>query len=180
YDAALHRGHDLAAGKGDDRNAELPVGLGTDAVDPVLHALQIFEIGDRLREPAESLRIVGRNWEGDEIQLEHVAIELFEELHPAAVVVPAEIVDAVHSEDRTVRERDAGQALAENVAERRHPDVENAARRGIEHLEGRDDGAAGQNLDLEAAARHLLGGFAPELEDQVEIGRGWMGRLPLE
>src|SRR5690606_24940467 len=69
---------------------------------------------------------------------------------------------------------------AENVAERRHPDVENAARRGIEHLEGRDDGAAGQNLDLEAAARHLLGGFAPELEDQVEIGRGWMGRLPLE
>ena len=170
-DATLQRRHDLAARQRHHRDAEPAVGLRPDAVDPVLHALEIVEAGDRLLEPAETLRVVGGHREAHEVHLQDVAVELLQESHAAAIVVPGPVVHPVHAEQRPVRQRNAGEALAEDVPEGRRAHVQDPTGHAVEDLERRDHRARRQGLDLHPAAGHLLHRLGPLHEQQVEVGR---------
>ncbi len=92
--AALRRRDDLAAGHVDGCHAHPLVDLGDDAGLAALHALEVGEVLDRPLEPAERLRARTADREGDDVELEHVAVELPVQVQAAALVEPAEEVDS--------------------------------------------------------------------------------------
>ncbi len=155
-DAALHRRHDLAAGKLGDRHAHLLEKVGGKAHGAVLEALQVGDGVHLVLEPAEGL---GRHREADEavdVEAQDVLGQLAVELLAAALVEPAEHRGGVAAEDRAGAEERGGLVLAVPVDRHRVRRVEHAVVHGVHHLEGADDRAGRQQVDVEAAARHLL------------------------
>ena len=111
---------------------------------------------DLLLEPPHRLGPFRVDLEADHVHLQLLLVGLLEQLVPAALPVPAVVVDEVHSEQRPVRERDEGRQLADDVAGRGVPGVEHAAVHGVLDLEGRHDGARRRHLDLEPPAGGLV------------------------
>ena len=144
-DAALGGRQDLAAGQVDRAHPHLGVDLGVDPGLAALHALEVGQVLDRPLEPAERLRAARERRERDDVQLQHVLVELLVQLVAPALVHPAEDVDEVHPE---VAAGAAGEehrrlVLADPVVGDGVGAVDDLLARRVEDLEGRDDRAGG-------------------------------------
>ena len=96
--AALRGRHDLATRQVDGLHAHSLIDFGDDAGLPAFQALEVGEVPDRPLEPAERLRAGATDRERHHVELEDVAVELPVQIHPAALVHPAEKVEMIHAE----------------------------------------------------------------------------------
>ena len=143
-------GQDLAAGEVDRAHAHLGVDLGVDAGLTALHTLEVGEVLDRPLEPAERLGAARERRQRDDVQLQHVLVELLVQLEPAALVHPAEDVDEVHPEVAAgaAGEEHGRLVLADPVVGDGVGAVDDLLAGGVEDLEGGDDrpGAAAASI----------------------------------
>ena len=79
----------------------------------------------------------------------HSYLLTVQQLMAAAFPVPPEVIDEVHTEHRAVRQRNEGGELSDDVARGRVPGVDHALVDSLLDLEGRDNGARGQQLQLQ-------------------------------
>ena len=130
----------------------------------------------------EGLGAGGQDRDRHHVELQDVLVELLVELQPAALVVPADHVDVVHAEGAagSAGEEDGGLVLADPVGGPGVGAVDDFLVGGVQHLEGGNDRARRQRLDLEAAGRELVHPVGEHLE-VVEEGQGCRpARLHLE
>ena len=138
----------------------MPDLLNTSAVMPVsrhLRPLRSSQLVDRALEPAEHLVGDRGQRNRNDIALELVLIELAVELEAAAVIDPAHVVDHVHAERAARRraEQRRGALLADPVGRGGVAAVDHLLVDGVEHLEGRHDGAGRQRLRSRGARRDI-------------------------
>src|SRR4029450_4139637 len=91
--APFERGDDLTAGDHHAGDAELVVDLGSGCVDALPLPLDVVERPDLLLEPPHRLRAFRMDLEADHVHLQLLLICLLEQLVPAALPVPAVVVE---------------------------------------------------------------------------------------
>ena len=162
-DRAARRGHDLAAEAGDAHLEALVVGGGVDLLAEPPHHLHARR-GPRPRHEAE--RRVG----------------FFPELEAIAVEVPGHHPVRVEAE-RHRREPLESRVLARPVVRRAGEHLDGALRARVEAAEGRHELAAGEHLNLQPTAAHVvddLRHFLSRALEDVQRRRPRRGHTPLE
>ena len=173
--AALRCRHDLAARQGDGGNAHLLEDLAGDARRrAVLHGLEVGDVLDRPLEPAERVGTHRLDHQRLHVDLQDVGEEPLVQLVAAAFHEPgdvAQLVEAGAGARHRVGEDAGRRMLAGPVVGPGIAAFHDALVDRIEDLEGRDDGAVGQHLDLDAPVRHLVDAVGVALE-QLEVDAG--------
>ena len=114
---------------------------------------------DRLLEPAEALRAVGRVQERHHVGLQHLLVVLEVKIAPAAPHVPRELAHLVEAAARSAErraEQSARRMLAGGVVRPPLARIDHALVDRVEDLVRIDDRSAGQHLDLQPPVRHLV------------------------
>ena len=177
--AALEGRIDVAAGHLLRDDAELLHDLTGDAGDAHLQALQILNRLDLLAEPAAHLGAGIAAGKRIEVVLGH---ELVHEADAAAVVIPGIELAGIEGERERGR-RSEGRVLADIVIGGRMGHLDRPARHRIGRLEGADDLARRERLDLELAfgrRRHELRQEVRAAIDRVERFREARGQAPAD
>jgi len=118
-------------------------------------AAQVFRLGDRRLEPAERLRWHRAVDERFDLEVQR-AVDLLEQLAPAAVGMPGKNHVGAHAERRP-RPPECHRGIpGGTVGKRAVRAVEDAAVDRVEHVEGFDDRAGREHVVAQPAARHVV------------------------
>ena len=123
---------------------------------------------------------IGPGQEADEVEAQHLLHQLVIERLAAAVLDPAEhLVGAPAPGGRRAEQRE-GLVLAVPIGGDAMAAIERAGKHRVLHLERLGDRARGQQLELQAAAGHLVDAVDEVLREFVEDVLGGPGALELE
>ncbi len=181
-DAALRRGHDLAAGHVHHRLAHLRVHIGVQAGLPAFHAFEIGHALQRLLEPAQRLRAGRQYRKRHDAELQGVLVEVGPHLQSAALEHPAQIVGVIHAERsaRGATEQRCRLVLADPVVGDGVEAIDHLLVCGVEHFERWHDLTGRHRLDLDLTAGELVHALGEEPEVVLEREACRPGRLHLE
>ena len=154
--AAVHRRDDVGRTHDGDGGAQFLVHVGGEAVGAVFEVLHVVGGLDLLLEPAERLGRHRSHQEADEVELEDVLDQFVVERLTAAVANPAQHLVGVPAERRRGGEQGEGLVLAVPVAGDFMAAVERSGDDRVLKLQRADDGAGGQQVQLQTAARKAI------------------------
>jgi hypothetical protein len=166
---ALERRVDLARRQEHHGGPGLRIDFAPQARNADLQPLQVIDAVDLLPEPSRHLGIGGLAGARDHAE---GSVGLFPELEPAPIVVPGVVPLGVQTEGYGREPLEAG-LLAGPVIRRAVEGLHRALHAGVEDAGGRHQLAAGEDLDLEAAARQLVDDLREPLRasQQDVVGR---------
>ena len=178
--AAVHGRHDLATAHDGDGSAHLLEQVGRQADGPVFEALQLLRTGDLLLEPAERLGGHGAGEEADEVKAQNLLHELVIKRLAAAVFHPADHLVGAPAPGGRRAEQGEGLVLSVPIGRHAMAAVKRAGQHRVLHLKRLGDGTCGQQLDLQAAAAHIIDAIDEILRVFVEDVLRGPGALKLE
>src|SRR2546426_1417615 len=150
--APLERGVDLGAGYEDPRGSRLGDDASAEARHAHLQTLEVAGCRDFLPEPPSHLRSNRRAGPRHEVER---GVCLLPELEPVTLVEPGGHALRIHAERDGMKALE-GRLSGGPVGRDGHERLDGALRGGVEALERWNDLAAGEDLDPESPAAHLL------------------------